>query len=69
MGAQKQDALIPNVPLRYAFENTSAENLLPASPRPQGALAEAELPGKGREFQFFQFWRSRSSAWDSRRET
>ena len=53
MGAQKQDALIPNVPLRYAFENTSAENLLPASPRPQGALAEAELPGKGRELSIF----------------
>ena len=53
MGAQKPDALIPNVPLRYAFENTSAENLLPASPRPQGALTEAELPDKGRELSIF----------------
>ena len=53
MGAQKQDALIPNVPLRYAFENTSAENLLLASPRPQGALTETELPGKGRELSIF----------------
>ena len=53
MGAQKPDALIPNVPLRYAFENTSAENLLLASPRPQGALTETELPGKGRELSIF----------------
>ena len=69
MGAQKPDALISNVPLRYALKNTSADNLLPAPPRPQGALTDAELPGKGREFQFYQFRRSRSSAWDSRRET
>ena len=53
MGAQKPDALISNVPLRYAFENTSAENLLPAPPRPQGALAETELPGKSRELSIF----------------
>ena len=53
MGAQKPDALIPNVPLRYAFENTSAENLLLAFPRPQGALAGAELSGKGRELSIF----------------
>ena len=53
MGAQKQDALIPNVPLRYALKNTSADDLLLAFPRPQGALAETELPGKGRELSIF----------------
>ena len=53
MGAQKPDALISNVPLRYALKNTSADNLLPAPPRPQGALVETELPGKSRELSIF----------------
>ena len=56
MGAQKPDALLPNVPLRYAVENTSPNpsySWPPAFPRPQGALAEAELPGKGRELSIF----------------
>ena len=39
--------------LRILLPTPLADGLLPAPPRPQGALAEAELPGKGRELSIF----------------
>ena len=53
MGAQKPDALIPNVPLRYALKIPLPMTFSLAFPRPRGALAETELPGKGRELSIF----------------
>ena len=53
MGAQKPDALIPNVPLRYALKIPLPMTFSLTSPRPQGALTDAELPGKGRELSIF----------------
>ena len=39
--------------LKILLPTPLADGLLPALPRPQGALAEAELPGKGRELSIF----------------
>ena len=39
--------------LKIPLPTPLADGLLPAPPRPQGALAEAELPGKGREISIF----------------
>ena len=39
--------------LKILLPTPLTDDLLPAPPRPQGALAEAELPGKGRELSIF----------------
>ena len=53
MGAQKPDALIPNVSLWYAFENTSADDLLPRFPTPAGSARGDRTAGqRQRAFNF-----------------